>query len=190
MRIATTCTVFTLAIALPAQHRAPPPPQMPPPPPQLLPVVAPPVDHPAYAGQPLMPRNDTGQSSTAPAPAGAKPKAKGKAKGRFVPPAAPPPPAGALPGKPAPALPAPARPGEGAGDAAEAAAAAAEAAAKAAAAGFLRTRIEGRELQKRIDRMLKELDWHEDLESTAVAACATGKPILWVQMLGDVDGFT
>lgn len=108
-------------------------------PPPLLPVVPPPVDHPAYAGQPLMnpPKGDEAEA------------------------------------RPAPARPAPARQPEA-----------------EAAAAFQRQQIKGKELAKRIDKVIKSLHWHEQLVDALAAAAADGKPVLWIQALGDVDGFT
>lgn len=176
-RLLTTCSILSLAALLAAQQpgmRATPPP--PPPMPQAIPVTAPPVDHPAYAGQPLMPRSSE-PTSASPRP---RPKAKKKDKKRFVPPAGP------VPGAVKPAAPA----GPDAAELAAAEAEAALAAAKEAADAFNRTKIEGKELKTRVDRVLKQLHWNETLEAAAVEACASDKPIVWVQMLGDVDGFT
>ena len=36
---------------------------------------------------------------------------------------------------------------------------------------------------------VKSLKWHESLGDAKAIAAATGKPILWLQALGDIDGF-
>jgi hypothetical protein len=33
------------------------------------------------------------------------------------------------------------------------------------------------------------LQWHEKLSDAKAESAATGKPILWVQALGELDGF-
>ena len=37
--------------------------------------------------------------------------------------------------------------------------------------------------------LTRELEWHDDLEDAADQAVAEGKPILWIQALGDLKGF-
>ncbi len=46
----------------------------------------------------------------------------------------------------------------------------------------------GKTLAKRV-KELAQLDWHEDLEEARVQSAATGKPVFWIQALGDIDGF-
>ena len=115
-----------------------------PPAPQALPIVPPPVDHPAYLAQP-------GMQKELPAPVPAQ--AEGGGMG----------PAG--PGCPAP-------------DPAE-----------ERARAFLEKRIAGRDLRKSVDRVLKGLRWHERIDDAKAEAAARGRPLLWIQALGEVDGF-
>lgn len=164
-RFLTTCSVLVLGAFSVAQNRPLPAPTMPPPPPKLLPVVPPPVDHPAYAGQPLMPQNKPPADSAADA---AKPRNRG---GRYVPPDGPVP--GSAPG----AAPEPARPAVVPSLADELDLVA----ARAAAAEYLRTRYRGGDLRTRLDVLKKGLDWQPDLEHATVAAAAAGKPVLWLQ---------
>lgn len=49
---------------------------------------------------------------------------------------------------------------------------------------------EGRSLAKRVKKLVKELDWHRDLDTAKQESLQTGKPIFWLQMLGDLDGHT
>jgi hypothetical protein len=55
---------------------------------------------------------------------------------------------------------------------------------------FFDLRIAGDELRKRIEAVLKGLPWQENLLDASAKAAATGKPILWVEALGEVDGLT
>jgi hypothetical protein len=59
----------------------------------------------------------------------------------------------------------------------------------AAARAFQATRVAGRDLKSSVGRVLGELDWREKLDDARATAAATGKPILWVQALGELDGF-
>jgi hypothetical protein len=120
---------------------APTPHPMPPP---ALPLVPPPVDHPAYLGQPGL----------------------NKAEPAVPMPASPLPDGG------------PAGPGSDAPDPAE-----------VRAREFLAKRIEGRDLKKSVDRVLKEVHWYEKLDEARAEAAAQGLPLLWIQALGEVDGF-
>src|SRR5262245_16741363 len=58
-----------------------------------------------------------------------------------------------------------------------------------AARAFQQTRVAGRDLKSSVGRVLGGLDWREKLEDARATAAATGKPILWIQSLGDLDGF-
>ena len=55
---------------------------------------------------------------------------------------------------------------------------------------FRGVRVSGRELKSRVKRLNKELEWHDSIEDAAKVAQQTGKPIFWLQMLGDLDGHT
>lgn len=136
-------TVVALASALTGQHpgRSLLPMATPQPPP-ALPVVPPPVDHPAYLGQPLMPNG----SQPAPAPAG-------PVDGGPVGPADEPDPA------------------------------------EVRAREFLAKRIKGKDLKRAVERVVADLRWHEKLGDAKAASAASGKPLLWVHALGEIDGF-
>jgi hypothetical protein len=113
-------------------------------PPPALPLVPPPVDHPAYLGQPGM-----NKAERAPQPASPMP-----GDGPAGPTAAE---------EPDPA--------------------------EVRARAFLEKRVAGRDLKKSIDRVLKELHWYEKLDEAKAAAAASERPLLWIQALGEVDGF-
>lgn len=48
--------------------------------------------------------------------------------------------------------------------------------------------IGGKDLKKAVAKV-KALQWHESLPEARALAAATGKPILWLQALGDLEGF-
>ena len=58
------------------------------------------------------------------------------------------------------------------------------------ASEFRGHRIAGRELDDNVDKLLEQIEWHEKLASALTAAQQTGKPVVWIQMLGDLDGYT
>lgn len=62
-------------------------------------------------------------------------------------------------------------------------------AATQAAREFRQSRVSGRALAKRVKR-LEALGWHESLDEVRRAAEESGKPIFWIQLLGDLDGYT
>ena len=63
------------------------------------------------------------------------------------------------------------------------------AAAILAAREFRKSRVVGRELSTSIDNVLKSMRWHETLRGARVSSASRGKPILWIQALGDLDGY-
>lgn len=48
-------------------------------------------------------------------------------------------------------------------------------------------KLAGKEL-KRAVKQVAALRWHDDLADARAEAAATGKPILWLQALGDLEG--
>ena len=48
-------------------------------------------------------------------------------------------------------------------------------------------RIAGSVVQERTDKVLNTVQWHRDLDSVRSAAKAANKPILFLQMVGDLD---
>ena len=49
-------------------------------------------------------------------------------------------------------------------------------------------KLAGKEMKKAVAKV-KALKWHESLAEAKAVSAATGKPILWLQALGDIDGF-
>jgi hypothetical protein len=62
--------------------------------------------------------------------------------------------------------------------------------AEVAAEEFRKKQVKGAELKKAVDKVLKGLHWYDKLADAKAAAAAAGKPVLWIQALGDVNGFT
>lgn len=62
----------------------------------------------------------------------------------------------------------------------------------AAAAGSAPAQVlfEGRALADRVARVSRSLRWHSSFGHAAAVARRSDKPILWVQALGDLRGFT
>lgn len=48
-------------------------------------------------------------------------------------------------------------------------------------------RIEGSVVEARTNEVLTKVKWHRDLDSTLSAAKAQNKPMLFLQMVGDLD---
>lgn len=48
-------------------------------------------------------------------------------------------------------------------------------------------KVAGKDL-KRAVKQIAALRWHDDLTAARTESAATGKPILWVQALGDLEG--
>lgn len=49
-------------------------------------------------------------------------------------------------------------------------------------------KMRGKELAAAVKKLTR-LPWFDDLDAARVESAATGKPILWLQALGDIDGF-
>ncbi len=49
-------------------------------------------------------------------------------------------------------------------------------------------KLEGKALAAAVKKVTK-LEWFEDLEDARVESAATGRPIFWIQALGEIDGF-
>jgi hypothetical protein len=46
----------------------------------------------------------------------------------------------------------------------------------------------GKDLKRAVAKVRK-LQWHEDMVEARAQSAATGKPLLWLQSLGDLEGF-
>lgn len=58
------------------------------------------------------------------------------------------------------------------------------------AENFRRTQVSGRALHEGIRGVTKGLPWFENLAAASRVATMEQKPILWVHLLGELDGFT
>ena len=54
---------------------------------------------------------------------------------------------------------------------------------------FRRLKIPGDEVEKNVRRLTKELRWYKTLGAALGSARAKGRPVLWVQALGELKGF-
>ena len=50
------------------------------------------------------------------------------------------------------------------------------------------TQLEGKQLARAI-ATVTALPWFEDLDEARLESAASGKPVLWLQALGEIDGF-
>ncbi len=57
------------------------------------------------------------------------------------------------------------------------------------ARAFRRLRVSGDEVAKNVRKLTKELRWHKSLSSALASGRRQGKPVVWIQALGDLDGF-
>lgn len=55
---------------------------------------------------------------------------------------------------------------------------------------FLHLRMTGRDVGRGVRKVLTELNWHRDFAAAASEATQRQRPILWLQMLGNLRGFT
>lgn len=60
----------------------------------------------------------------------------------------------------------------------------------AAARSFRGFKLPGEELAPNLEKLVTELAWHDSVEAALAAAKKAGKPVLWIQALGDLDAFT
>ena len=65
-----------------------------------------------------------------------------------------------------------------------------DAEAVAEAGRFRQVRVPGNEVHHRISTLLRKLTWHANLKRAARAARRTGRPILWIQALGNLRSYT
>jgi hypothetical protein len=50
--------------------------------------------------------------------------------------------------------------------------------------------LKGQRLARAVGKLTRELTWQRDLADAAAAARQAGKPIFWLQLLGDLRGYT
>ena len=61
--------------------------------------------------------------------------------------------------------------------------------ATADAKAFRAQVVPEKEVYRNVRKLTKELKWHTRLKTATKAANQTGKPILWIQALGGLNGF-
>ncbi|MCA8964054.1 MAG: hypothetical protein H6838_01475 [Planctomycetes bacterium] len=49
-------------------------------------------------------------------------------------------------------------------------------------------KLQGKALAAAVKKVTK-LEWFDDFDDAKIESAATGKPIFWIQALGDIDGF-
>lgn len=54
---------------------------------------------------------------------------------------------------------------------------------------FRRLKVSGEQVAKNVRKLTKELKWYKNLGSALAAGRREGKPVVWIQALGDLDGF-
>ncbi len=57
------------------------------------------------------------------------------------------------------------------------------------AGNFRRLTVPGDEVAKNVKRLTTELRWHKNLSAALAEGRAKGKPVVWIQALGDLKGF-
>lgn len=58
-----------------------------------------------------------------------------------------------------------------------------------AAHDFRRLHLPGEEVARNVERLTSELHWYRSLSSALAAGRSADKPVVWIQALGDIDGF-
>ena len=48
-------------------------------------------------------------------------------------------------------------------------------------------KIHGSEVKRTTDKLLSEVHWHRDLEHALALAKEEGKPVFWLQLVGELD---
>lgn len=54
---------------------------------------------------------------------------------------------------------------------------------------FRRLEVAGEDVARNVEEMTTRLRWHKQLKSALRSGREQGKPIVWIQALGDIDGF-
>lgn len=60
---------------------------------------------------------------------------------------------------------------------------------KLSSRNFRKLTVPGEEVAKNVSRLTKEMKWHGSLSSALAAGRAKGKPVLWIQALGELKGY-
>ena len=61
--------------------------------------------------------------------------------------------------------------------------------AKMSAGSFRKLTVPGTEVAKNVKRLTTELRWHKSLSGALAEGRSKGKPVVWIQALGDLKGF-
>lgn len=54
---------------------------------------------------------------------------------------------------------------------------------------FRRLTVPGATVAKNVERLTSEMRWHRTLGAALAEGRAKGKPVVWIQALGDLEGF-
>jgi len=54
---------------------------------------------------------------------------------------------------------------------------------------FRQLKVPGEQVEQNVKRMLEELRWYKSLTGALQAGSRKGRPVLWIQALGELDGF-
>ncbi len=57
------------------------------------------------------------------------------------------------------------------------------------ARAFRKLQLNGEQVRAAVDGLLEDVRWYRSLGAALSAGRAQGKPVLWIQALGDIDGF-
>ena len=55
---------------------------------------------------------------------------------------------------------------------------------------FSQLQVPGKQVRRAVAKLTKNLRWHKTLDKAVAEAMNTGKPILWIQALGQLKGYT
>lgn len=61
--------------------------------------------------------------------------------------------------------------------------------AEMSARSFNKLKVSGEDVAKNVERLTTEMRWHKHLGSALAAGREQGKPVVWIQALGDLKGF-
>jgi hypothetical protein len=54
---------------------------------------------------------------------------------------------------------------------------------------FRRLRVPGEQVEQNVEKLVSELRWYSNLRAARAAGKAKDKPVVWIQALGEIDGF-
>ena len=61
--------------------------------------------------------------------------------------------------------------------------------AKRAARSFRHLKVPGEQVAQNVKKLVSELHWYKSLRAARTAGKTSDKPIVWIQALGNIDGF-